>query len=107
MGDRLVDTLEISEAEGGVTFTVKVISRAHRNQIAGIEEGQLRVRINAPPVEGRANRALLAFLAGSFKVKKAAVQILRGETSRYKLIRVRGMTAREVRQVLAEQVEGA
>ncbi len=97
----MVDTLDISEASAGVTFAVKVIPRAAQNRIAGVEGTELRVRLKAAPVEGKANGALIEFLAELFNVKKANVQILRGETSHHKLVRVRGVTAVQVKALLA------
>ena len=55
--------LRISPVEDGATFGVKVVPRASRDEIAGIQQGALRVRLTAPPVEGAANRALVGFVA--------------------------------------------
>jgi len=92
------------EEKNGITFRVRVTPRASGNAIAGLTEGALRVRISAPPVEGRANKALLEYLAGFFGVPEHRLQILRGESGREKTIRVEGIgkaaAAKRLRQVL-------
>ena len=88
--------LKITEAEGGVTFAVRVVPRASRNEIVGVHGDALKVRLTAPPVEGRANEALIAFLAKRLGVRKSQVEIVAGATSRRKMIRVMGLLAQEV-----------
>jgi len=70
-----------------LTFEVKVIPRASQNKI--IQEGnRYKVYLTTPPVEGKANKALIEFLADHFKVKKQQIAIIKGEKSREKLIRI-------------------
>ncbi|MBI5303127.1 MAG: YggU family protein [Chloroflexi bacterium] len=90
----------ISESKGAVTFAVKVIPRASKNQIVGIEGDAVKIRLNAPPVEGKANDALIAFLAEKLGVPRSNVEIIVGETSRRKVIRVRGATVQQVEEKL-------
>jgi uncharacterized protein (TIGR00251 family) len=78
------------ESEQGVTFNVKVIPRAKRDEIVGVEQDAYKIRLNAPPVDGRANDALLKFLAKRLGVPRTQVEIVRGETTRHKVVRVRG-----------------
>jgi uncharacterized protein (TIGR00251 family) len=92
--------LKITEAEGGVTFAVRVVPRASKNEIAGIHGDALKIRLTAPPVEGRANEALIAFLAKRLGVRRSQVEIVAGATSRRKMIRVVGMLAQEVEEQL-------
>ena len=87
-----------TEAHGAVTFAVKVIPRASKNQIAGIEGDAVKIRLNAPPVEGKANEALVAFLAENLGVPRAYIEIILGETSRRKVVRVRGITAKQIEE---------
>ena len=91
-----MDKLKITEAEGGVTFAVRVVPRASRNGIVGVHGDALKVRVTAPPVEGRANEALIAFLAKRLGVRKSQVDIVAGATSRRKMIRVSGLSPQEV-----------
>lgn len=88
------------EPDEGVTFSVKVIPRAHRSEIVGMENDALRVRLNAPPVEGRANEALIELLAGALGVSRAKIEIIRGSTSRHKVVRVRGAPTEKIKQWL-------
>jgi uncharacterized protein len=93
--------LALMQTGDGVILRVRVTPRAVRNAFEGLADGALRVRLAAPPVEGAANRALLAFLADALGVPKGSLEIARGERGRQKLVRVRGLTAEEVHRRLA------
>jgi uncharacterized protein (TIGR00251 family) len=67
---------------------VQVQPRARREEFAGLHGDALKVRLTAPPVDGKANAALIAFLAKTFGVAKREVTLLQGETGRSKLVRV-------------------
>ncbi len=88
------------EMNDGVTFNVKVIPRANRNEIVGVENDALKIRLNAPPLEGRANEALIKFLAEMLGVARTKVEIVRGETARNKVIRVRGVSLKRLQEDL-------
>ena len=79
------------------TFSVRVTPRASRDQIAGWEGDLLRVRVTAPPVEGRANDAVLRLLARGLDVPKSRLTLVRGQTQRNKVVAVEGLTEEEVR----------
>src|SRR5256885_6723890 len=68
--------LEVQEREGTVIFSVRVQPRASKDEIAGEMGGALKVRLRAPAVEGRANEALVEFLAQLLKTPRSAVRIL-------------------------------
>lgn len=89
---------EISEniAAGTVSFPVRVQPRASKDEIAGVIGGALKVRLQAPAVENRANEALVEFLAHLLKTPKSAVRILSGDRSRTKRIEIRGVTKQQV-----------
>ena len=78
------------------TLALKVIPNAPRNEIAGRLGDAIKVKIHAPPLEGRANDALCAFLAECLNVPRRAVTVVRGDTSRQKVIRVDGLSLAEV-----------
>ena len=89
---------EISEniAAGTVSFPVRVQPRASKDEIAGVINGALKIRLQAPAVENRANQALVEFLAHLLKTPKSAVRILAGDRSRAKRIEIRGVTKQQV-----------
>jgi uncharacterized protein (TIGR00251 family) len=85
--------IELSEKDGAVTFKVRVQPRASRTELAGEHNGALKVRITAPPVDGKANEECRRFLSRLFKVATGAVEIVAGDASRDKTIRIRNITA--------------
>lgn len=89
--------IEIIESGGFVRFTVRLQPRASSDAIAGEFQGALKVRLTAPPVDGRANEALCRFLAARLKVPRAAVRIASGEHSRTKQIEIRGVRGAQIR----------
>jgi len=86
--------------ELGVELNVRVIPRAKKTAIAGERDGALVVRVSAPPVEGAANDALIAFFADALRVPRRAVQIVSGERGRKKRIAIAGVTPDDFRRVL-------
>jgi len=73
------------------------VPRASRDEVAGAgADGVLRVRLTAPPVEGRANEALVRFLAEELGVPRRQVRLVSGESSRTKVVSIEGVTADEV-----------
>jgi uncharacterized protein (TIGR00251 family) len=85
---------------------VRVLPRAGRDSIVGFAGEVLRVRLAAPPLEGRANAALLRVLAHALDIPRSALSITAGAGSRDKLVRVEGLPAEEARarlQVAAER----
>ncbi len=90
----------LKDCEDGVTISVRVIPNAPRY---GVDPGPtdfLKVRLTAPPVEGRANKALLKFLGKLLRVAPSHIRILRGQGSREKLLLVEGVDAARVRECL-------
>ena len=78
--------------------------RASRDELAGFDAaGRLKVRLTAPPVEGAANRALVKLLAKRLGVSRSAVSVVRGETSRNKLVEIDGLSDDAVRDALQDQ----
>jgi uncharacterized protein len=89
--------IEIRETSSGVSFAVKLQPKASKTAIIGELDGALKISVNAPPVEGRANDALVKFVAQLLKVARSSVTIAAGASSRNKVIRVEGLTAEQVR----------
>jgi uncharacterized protein len=81
-------------------IAVRLQARARRDELVGIRDGVLLARVSAPPVDGRANRALCRLIARRAGVAASRVTILRGERSRDKLIAIQGVKAAAVRDLL-------
>jgi uncharacterized protein (TIGR00251 family) len=79
---------------------VRVTPRSGRDEVAGWEQGQLRVRLRAPPVEGQANEALLRLLASSLGLRRGALSLVSGATGRVKAVRIEGLDEAEARRRL-------
>ena len=79
------------------TLVVKAIPNAPRSEVIGWLGDALKVKVHAPPVDGRANEVLCEFLADSLGLPRRAVMVMRGDTSRQKLLRITGLTLAEVR----------
>lgn len=90
--------LRINEIDGGVRLEVKVQPRSSRNQVIGEQDQALKVKLTAPPVEGEANAALVEFLAGYLKLPRKDIKIIKGETSRHKIVEIMGIGADEIRR---------
>jgi uncharacterized protein len=84
-----------------VTFKVRVQPRAAQDALVGVRAGALVVRLNAPPVDGRANDALARFLGRLLDVPPSAIALVRGASGRDKVVRVAGVDAARVRARLA------
>ena len=86
----------------GVMLSLRVVPRASRSEVAGGMGDVLRVKVKAPPVEGKANKALVKLLADRLGVPVRAVQVMSGEASRNKRVFVGGITAGEAVRALLE-----
>ena len=84
-------------------FSVRVQPRASRNEVAGVIEGSLKLRIQAPAIENRANEAVVEYLATLLKTPKSAVRILAGGHSRVKRVEIHGVQPREILALLSHE----
>ncbi len=82
-------------------ITVKVIPRSSKNSVQ-LENGILRVHLNAPPVDGKANKALVELLAEILHVPKSSIEIVRGEKGRNKQLKITGLHESSIKQLLEE-----
>ena len=89
-----------SSAERSCTLAIKAIPNAPRSAMCGWLGDALKVKVHAPPVEGRANEALCEFLAAELGLPSRAITVLRGDTSRQKLICIDGLSLAEVKAKL-------
>jgi len=83
----------LSVQPDAVTLAVKVTPRAPRNEIGEALGTELRVKVTAPPVDAAANEALIRFLAEKLDCPRSAVQIVRGQTARHKIVKLHGVSA--------------
>jgi uncharacterized protein (TIGR00251 family) len=96
----------IHETGQAVILTVHVVPRASKNEVVGIHGDALRIRLQAPPVEGAANAALVAFLAETLGVPQRQVEILSGHASRRKRVAVSGVGKEQVARRLLAHIAG-
>jgi uncharacterized protein (TIGR00251 family) len=96
--------LTIRETEEGVSFAIRVLPRSSKCGLAGLQGDALKIRITAPPVDGRANEACILFLASLFHVTKNRIAIEAGHKSKNKQVSIAGLTREDVRAVLAENL---
>jgi uncharacterized protein (TIGR00251 family) len=89
-----------SSTEEAVTLSLRIQPRASKNEILSMEDGRLKVRLTAPPVDGAANEALVKFLAGLIRVAKSRVEIVSGHTGRDKVVRITGISSTQADQLL-------
>jgi len=80
----------------GCVLAIKAIPNAPRSEVVGWLGDALKVKVHAPPVEGKANEELCSFLAEKLELPKRAVSVLRGDTSRQKSVRIDGLDFAEV-----------
>ncbi len=83
-------------ADGRVTLTLHIQPGAKRTEFAGRHGDALKIRLAAPPVDGKANEALLRFVAETLHLPKSSVALKSGQTSRRKVVEVIGATAEEI-----------
>ena len=97
--------IPIQESAKGITFAVKVHPRARKNAITGVVGDAVKLALTAPPVEGKANQAVIEFFADLFAIPRSSVTIASGETSRNKIVRVAGVSKPVAEQKLAENLK--
>lgn len=86
----------IRETAKGVLLPVRAVPRASKNEIQGVHGDALRVRLQAPPVEGKANAALIRFLSDTLNIPRAQISIASGETGRSKAVLITGIQKSEL-----------
>lgn len=89
---------------GGVIIRVRLQPRSSRNQVEGLRENTLKIRLTAPPVEGEANRALMEFLSDVTGIRKSDFSICSGHKSRDKSVLVKGATLLELEQAFSGKI---
>jgi len=90
-------------ADSGLILNVRVIPRAARSQIAGRRDDALLIRLNAPPVDGAANAALIELFAETLGIPKRNIEIVSGHRSRTKRVRITGVTSADLEKLCAPE----
>jgi uncharacterized protein len=96
--------IALHETAAGVSFAIKVQPRARRNAVVGELGGAVKIALTAPPVDGRANQACIEFLVELLSLPRSAIEIVSGQSSRSKVIRVAGISVQQLR-VLLQRVQ--
>jgi len=91
----------LKENPEGITLRIRIQPGASRDQIVGVVEGALRLRISAPPVEGAANKQCVKFLAKKLHIAKSKITLLKGKHAREKILRMDGVSAADLETLLS------
>lgn len=95
----------LRETEKGVLLTISVQPKSSRNELAGVHEESLKIRLTAPPVEGEANKECVRFFSKLLGIPKSAIEILHGQKSRRKVLLIRGLKPETVGLTLERRTE--
>ena len=88
------------QTELSVILSVRIQPRSSKNSFTRMEDGSLKIRLTAPPVDGAANEALVKFLSETLSISKSHVEIITGHTSREKRVKISGMSEADVNRLL-------
>ena len=91
----------IKEVEEGIIVSLKIVPNSSKNDIV-LEEGFVKVKITAQPIEGKANKALVEYLSKLFKIPKTSIEIVKGENSKDKTILLKTSDKNKISAVISE-----
>jgi uncharacterized protein (TIGR00251 family) len=103
--DALPPYIKVSKA--GVLVEVYVAPRAKRSQVTALHGGYPKIALAAPPIEGRANEELISFLRDLFGLPRSRIELVRGDTSKRKLLLLKGISVQEARKRLENPQKSA
>ncbi len=92
----------IRAVSGGVEIAITVVPRASRCEIAGVQNEMLKVKLTSPPAEGKANAQCIEFIAKCLGIAKSQIAIIQGKNSRRKVLKINGVTEKEVREKIIQ-----
>ncbi len=92
--------IPVGETTDGIVFNIRVIPRASKCELAGVQGDALKLRITAPPVEGAANKECVKFLSSMLGVKKSQIKIIAGHKSKNKKVSISGVTRKDIESVV-------
>ena len=92
--------MRINPCENGIRFSAIIQPRSSKNEVAGIYNEALKIRLTSPPVDGAANKACMRFVAKWLEISPAEVSIIKGLSSKNKTIEVTGLTEKKFHEIL-------
>ena len=97
---------KLHDGKAGAALTIRVTPRARKTEISGfMEDGTLRVRVSEPRIEGKANKALIKFLAKVLGIRKNRIEIVAGEKGLDKIVAIDDMSASEVQERILQGLD--
>ncbi|MBT5472324.1 MAG: DUF167 domain-containing protein [Nitrospina sp.] len=92
--------MRINPCENGIRFSAIIQPRSSKNEVAGIYNEALKIRLTSPPVDGAANKACMRFVAKWLEISPSEVSIIKGLSSKNKTIEVTGLTEKKFHEIL-------
>jgi len=86
--------------ENSLNIRVQIQPRSSKDQIIGLHNGRLKIKISAPPVDGKANQNLIEFIAKALGVSKSKIEIVKGRSSKLKTLRISGIDQKSLSLLL-------
>ena len=96
--------INFTEKDGAIFFNVKVVPRSSQSEIVGELDGTLKIKLKSPPVEGAANAELVKLLSKTFGVSKSEIEIIGGQTSKSKQIKISNLESENFFKVLQAKI---
>lgn len=90
----------IEEIQGGVRLHLFIQPKASKNEVVGPHNGEIKIKITSPPVDGEANSGLIEYLSKLFKVPKRDITLTKGDTNRHKVVELLGPKLADARKLL-------
>lgn len=90
----------IESTKGGVRLHLFIQPKASKNEVVGPHNGEIKIKITAPPIDGRANEGLIEFMSDLFDIPKRDVLLIKGDTGRHKVVELSGLSEETVRGIL-------
>jgi uncharacterized protein (TIGR00251 family) len=87
-----------------VLINIRLTPRSSKNEVIGFGDGTYRIKVKAPPLDGRANKALIALLSGILRLPKKNIRIKSGDKAREKIVQIQGMSKSEVDSILRKNI---
>ncbi len=95
----------LETTDGRLILSVYVQPSARKDEVCGLHAGSLKIRLNAPPVDGKANKRLTEYLSKLFGIKKSSVEIISGQTSRTKRVKLSGIKKERAEGILSALID--